>query len=326
MGLTTIEDAVNAIAETKLNKIIPRGNELTAACPFHKGGRERKPSFSISRISGKWYCHACGAGGDLHSLAKALGVSNLVAEIKREKRRIERVEITELPISLLGVFHKLPKMMLDFGFEKSILAEHSVGFDNRPDFRRITFPVISADGKLRFISGRSIDDDFPKYLIYGKKAYEGIYEATGYTPQKGLWLYRENLIKHDDPLIVTEGFKACLWLAQMGLNSTAVFGKSLTEDQAVKIRRINPPHVYLFLDNDKEGIRGTSKVYKKLLKAKYTKISIARYPEMLDTQPDDLSEDEVRYALTNPMNYLEFSTQYRKTLIGGRNVVRRSIH
>lgn len=43
-------------------KLFGSGDELSARCPFH--GEDRRPSMSVSRSKGLFFCHACGASGD----------------------------------------------------------------------------------------------------------------------------------------------------------------------------------------------------------------------------------------------------------------------
>lgn len=53
------------------------GDEGKTLCPFHD---DKKPSLSVNRADGVFYCHGCGEGGKLEQLARKLGVAapNLV--------------------------------------------------------------------------------------------------------------------------------------------------------------------------------------------------------------------------------------------------------
>ena len=57
----------------KYIKVIPRGNNHIAICPFHN---EKTPSFSINNEKGLFYCFGCGAGGNVFNfLSKYKGMS-----------------------------------------------------------------------------------------------------------------------------------------------------------------------------------------------------------------------------------------------------------
>jgi DNA primase len=63
-------------------------------------------------------------------------------------------------------------------------------------------------------------------------------------------------------LIITEGFKACLWLLQCGYtNTVALMGSSLSEKQASLLHRLRV-RVVLFLDNDTREKEAMKKIGK----------------------------------------------------------------
>jgi hypothetical protein len=45
--------------------------EGIAKCPFHN---DRRASFSVNRVSGLWFCHACNSGGPARGFAERLGI------------------------------------------------------------------------------------------------------------------------------------------------------------------------------------------------------------------------------------------------------------
>jgi hypothetical protein len=45
-----------------------QGGFWSLRCPFHKNGKELKPSLNLQQVQGYYRCHACGAkGGDILS-------------------------------------------------------------------------------------------------------------------------------------------------------------------------------------------------------------------------------------------------------------------
>lgn len=59
-----VKDAVDIVDFMRASgvKLFGSGDELSARCPFH--GEDRRPSMSVSRSKGLFFCHACGASGD----------------------------------------------------------------------------------------------------------------------------------------------------------------------------------------------------------------------------------------------------------------------
>ena len=50
----------------------PVGRSRKIRCPLHGAGQERIPSLHVYPNGRGWYCHACGQGGDLFTLASLL--------------------------------------------------------------------------------------------------------------------------------------------------------------------------------------------------------------------------------------------------------------
>ena len=81
------------IAKSHLQRVKIKDDFIAAACPFHKGGNERKPSFWISRETGAWGCFTCSEGGsDLKVLLKNLGVNSRKIEAQIDEARKEAKE------------------------------------------------------------------------------------------------------------------------------------------------------------------------------------------------------------------------------------------
>lgn len=161
------------------------GNVLTT-CPFHKEGRERKPSFSVNVMKGVYHCFTCHVGGDIRKLLEELGlprerVDSETAIIKptldrnREMMKIERDHTFvshnafaapyPLPEALLGVYDFVPEKLIKAGFDAQLLKECEIGYDKR--LERITFPIRDMFGTLAGISGGATrKDQEPKYKVY----------------------------------------------------------------------------------------------------------------------------------------------------------------
>ena len=73
---TTIEEIIQELKSQLsangielFNTIKQSGNDVMVACPYHKGGMERKPSAGIRKSDGQFHCFAC---GETHTLQEVI--------------------------------------------------------------------------------------------------------------------------------------------------------------------------------------------------------------------------------------------------------------
>ena len=175
-----------------LQKYLPGGIKAGASgnvqtrCPFHKGGEERRPSFSVNIELGLFHCFTCHAAGDIRYLLKLLGLpkEQVDGELKliqpsldANRQKLEFQKTTYfvnddpfrakviLPEALLGVFEWCPTSLLEKGFQVDLLRDMEVGFDRK--LQRITYPLRDLYGNLAGISGgATLSTQQPKYLVY----------------------------------------------------------------------------------------------------------------------------------------------------------------
>ena len=201
-----MRDQVLALLERHLpGPFRPSGaNQVLTKCPFHKGGEERKPSFSINLESGIWHCFTCHEpgsehskdGGTLRQLLRKLQIpdSTLDAELKiiepflERKQKANRVErrnffndrdpfLSETVIgdSLLGVYHFCPTKLVNDGFSPALLEEYEIGYDR--DANRIMYPVRDMYGNLAgFVGGVTelTQQQEPKYKVYQSRRFDEV--------------------------------------------------------------------------------------------------------------------------------------------------------
>lgn len=330
------------IAEQYLSRVKIKSDFISAACPFHKEGQERHPSFWISRSRGNWGCFTCSASGSsLRWLLKEMGIrsSTIDAQLKEAEKHAERYRELDkvrsrkkarkafkgdfvLPDALLGVYEWLPVDLVEEGFDPAILKEHDVGFDRKKN--RITWPIRDLYGNLIGISGRAtLIGEQPKYLVYnGRRVIEGkedLGELGEWYPEYSNDGVRDHLWRLDkcwarlmgdldgqEQLILVEGYKAALWLVQYDwLNTVALMGARMSAAQERIIRKLGVP-VFVFLDNNRPGRRGSAQVCRKLAVSSFPVFEV-RYPEYLgeDAQPDDLSEAELDETLSKAQRRVE---------------------
>jgi DNA primase len=341
--------AAEQIAQKYLEKVRLKDDFVSAACPFHKDGKERHPSFWIQRSTGKWGCFACPASGrDLKQLLRELGVKNrsLEAEIDEATKEAKKHQTVEkavrekkaraefkgthiLPESLLGVFDFLPLDLTHTGFGERLLREHDIGFDVR--YHRITFPVRDMFGNLVGISGRAtLPGDAPKYLFYsGRRTTNGKKDNR----ELGEWcpdysnasvrdhLWRGNFVAKDllegswDQLIIVEGFKAALWLVQNGwYHTVAIMGTQMSPAQERIIRRFGST-VFALADNNEPG-RDASLTWCQRLSSSSFPVYQVRYPDYCDetVQPDNLSREELEEMFRGSKRFVGTRNDFHKKL------------
>lgn len=338
------------IIEPYLEKPKLSGSEnLSARCPFPDHD-DHSPSFAININNGLWKCHGCNRSGNLPILLRGLGVSRtkvdqiidpvLPAIRKRQEREQQRkrsrfvgndpflAEVI-LPESILGIFDWKPDGLVEQGFNQKLLRELEVGYDREKD--RITFPIRDVYGNLVGVSGRStLHDTKPRYLIYrGRRRTEKGFTPGDFGPgfddlfptyeiksHKYLWnahrVY-QLLESSDEPVIVVEGFKGCIWLLQNGYwNTVATMGSSMSQEQYDLICRVSGSGVVLFYDNDLAGIRGMQRIGKWLSRT-VVDITVCELPAWAQ-QPDDLNAIGLKEVFSNRKRFEKWTRQRQTTL------------
>lgn len=345
-----MESQVRELARKYLRDTRETGaSDLRATCPFC--GHKR--TFVISLDSGVWWCFACQDGGGLSKFLRQTGVdANRVAQIvaklglnavspavrKRQKAAEAATKtVTELPDYLLRAWKACPLSLLEAGFDEDVIEYHEVGYDAVHD--RITFPIRDHRGRLVAVSGRACDNRTdPRYKVYDAKPPDrqanrpagelyGIVED--YVPSNREYLYGIHDVypgryhdpsERDEPLILVEGYKACLWLRQQGfIHTLALQGYSLTEAQRRILQRLRGPY-YILLDwepgkqyPDTFGRCAAVKIAERLSRA--GRVFIPMYPGFSDenphaekpvgTSPDDLAEREIGQLLRDAQTLVE---------------------
>lgn len=308
---------------------------LMIQCPYHGGGQERTPSLVVARDRPVWFCHGCKTSGHAFQLLRTLGVTKIQAEItlkragfardgsKRDNTPLDTIQQSrkkrydvfrgpfQLKEEILDEYRMAPRALIQSGFAKTTLRHFEVGYDSYEG--RITFPLRNVFGDLVGVSGRAtIDGVEPRYKIYKQELVKKGAPAD-YTMEEVkesiLWhahIAKPFLLRSDEPLIITEGFKACMWTWQAGYESTvALVGSYLTQNHTELISRY-VSEVILFLDNNEAGWKGTRKAGARLLK-RGIRVRVASYPKHDQReQPDDFFPDEIDHLLTNSTSYLHW--------------------
>jgi DNA primase len=179
---------VSALVERHLGRIRRFSGESNATmrCPFHKGGQEAKPSFSINIDLGIFYCFTCKASGNIIQLLTLLGLPKDQVDLetkdirdeleanklrlfwkKRTKWRISdpMQAQTILPEKIIRPYEWCPVSLIEYGFRQDLLQYMEVGFDRMN--QRITYPVRDLYGNLAgVVGGAAVAGQYPKYKVY----------------------------------------------------------------------------------------------------------------------------------------------------------------
>jgi len=302
-------------------------DHVMICCPFHG---ESTPSLSIATFKPVFICFACKTSGHIAQLFRIAGVPRAVLDVllpktdyDREKKSIKgkmRNGIDPfkgkhvLNEAILDYYRLAPMELVRNGYAYETLQHFEVGFDNQN--MRITYPLRTANGDLVGISGRTVLGVEPRYKVYDRelKEREDFRVPDSYSMEEAksavLWhahvirpfFFKKNSGKND--ITITEGFKACMWTWQAGIEDTvALVGSYLTPVHAELIARATRK-VTLFLDNNEAGWKGTRRAGHALLK-KGVEVCVAKYPDQRE-QPDDLSYDEIAYAVIDQVSFPEW--------------------
>lgn len=250
-------DIVGLFSDVKTASI--SGDQVSGYCPFHS---DKNPSFSYHRIDGLWKCHkGCGAG-DAADFAKMKGldpkpfyrgVSTMSKQNKNGHVRANKA--TELDIRYKKEVVKYHNYLLEnydeligtWSVEKEIIKQLFIGYD--PDKKTLIFPHFNKADKLINIKYHKGANGSPPLSVPG---------------HGGNRLYPLNKIKEyslKSPLVWCEGEKDCITLLSKGLQAfTNTTGAGSVPRDISHIK--NAALVYIVLDNDEPGRKGSKKIAK----------------------------------------------------------------
>lgn len=320
---------IATLAAQHLREVKRTGDKyVLACCPFHKDGQEETPSFSLNVETGWYRCFACEAFGPLPQLLRVLGMS--WESIERQHRYIiedaqkQAIQVVDhlrpkdvifqeapLPHRLLGIFDYCPNQLLQEGFTAETLRHFDVGIDTT--HKRITYPLFDLRGHLVGISGRAMEkDQIPRYKLYHKEYTR--WNLAPYHTNKAAVLWNAHRIYADlrgrlnGRLIVVEGFKAAMWLYQMGYhNVVALLGIGLTAEQLWILESIGAD-IYLMLDRNDAGARAQPQLANRLSRSQ--RVYMCSYA--WGAQPSDLRPEEVDESLTTAARYTTWQLNQRR--------------
>lgn len=224
---------------------------IRVKCPYHKGGKERKPSMSIlleprgSMEIGTCHCFACGVIVPFEQLLKDMGgTSQYSPETPEISRAITR-ETIRLTTTQSMYKHQLPFRFSEYLYNRGIGEEVQKLFKVYEKDGMVNMPVFDKDGKYLFNNARNIRTKYYNIEQGAKKTLYGIEE-----------------IDFSKPIVVVEGQIDAMTFWELGMQAVATLGAGNTS--ALKEIRHATNLIILAFDNDFAGIEAAEKAAKLL--------------------------------------------------------------
>jgi DNA primase len=262
---------------------ISAGNQLRMACPIHGGNNTS--SFVIDVEKGVFFCHSCGAGGDIFNLICEIEKKDFAYALRLVSTMFN-IEIGEESVRNALKFHEkefqswkkmLRKEMSTFSefvlqdvemknvltyrsFMKETLDEFGVKLipkveltskSNVPYYltNYLSFPIIW-EGKNIGYALRATDNSTPKWSLQPPSAHFG-----------GILYNFDRMSVNDEYVVIVEGIKDVMAFHEIGITAVCVFGAHITLSQYETIIKCGKDVVTCF-DGDDAGRKATSTAMK----------------------------------------------------------------
>ena len=275
--------------EGLLREINNTGSDLMCTCPFHKGGKENKPSCGVllrekvdknrKYEAGTVHCYTCGYTGDLPQfVADFLGLTSPVQAFKWLVSRYNYSSAEREPLELNlyrgqaekasymdeaeveRFYQELKKSSTALEYLKRralpswIIDAYKLGFD--PEDGVVLFPVRDMSGKVAFYKGRS---------LVGKHFYNA--KDIDTTSQIfGLYeILAEGKASPESEIWITESEIDALSLIGQERLAIALMGSHISEAQCRELENTPFRRFVLALDNDEAGRKGAAQIKRLLI-------------------------------------------------------------
>lgn len=241
-------------------------DNIMVACPYHKGGQEKRPSMGIKKSDGTCHCFACdtvvglpqmishcfgddstvGAFGWQWLLKNFLTVSvenrkSIDLDLDRTHHSTQRQYVSEEELDSYRYIHPY---MYKRKLTDEIIELFDIGYDNNTDC--ITFPIRDISGHTLFIARRSVKTKFFNYPSKAEKPLYGLYE-----------LYQQ--AEFPKEIIICESMLDALTAWTYGSFAVALNGLG-TELQFKQLRALPCRKYILATDADKRGMDARDRI------------------------------------------------------------------
>lgn len=277
-------------------------DQYRGRCPIHQG--EGRDAFHAHLGKNLFHCFACRAGGNVLDLVAALEqCSRREAALRLQRRYAANSSpqarqrgtgrgqlVTEkreanpvLSFALRGLITEHPYVSAR-GLSAATAARFGIGYHAGPGIMtgRLAIPIHDEQGRLVAYCGRSVAGELPRYKF-----------PAGFRKSAVLFNYHRATAISQRAVVVVEGFFDCMRVYQAGFASVvALMGAALSPSQADLLAG-RFPEVVLMLDGDPAGQAGMHAATAALSR----RCSVHQVVLALGTQPDQMSEEEIRDAL-----------------------------
>ncbi|MCH8837981.1 MAG: toprim domain-containing protein [Candidatus Marinimicrobia bacterium] len=268
------------------------GPKLSGSCPVHKG--DNPSAFNVSLDKNLWNCFTnCGGGSVIDLImvlervnsrvAVQLGYDFLGIELTNEQSSIYSLKPLPFNLTLDPDNEYLRQRYID----PNTAREFGIGYcKNGIMSGRIAIPIHDMAGNLAAYCGRAINNTQPKYRF-----------PRGFPKSKVVYNLNRVIDSGYDEVAVVEGFFDVFTLHKAGIESVALMGSSLSQDQKKQLLSLEQRLVLMF-DGDQAGRRGMEKAISALQGKQPLKVIYL--PE--NVQPEHLGISYLKELLPNRGN------------------------
>lgn len=267
----TLKHIRGEITNGKLGYIREIGDSISVPCPFHKNGLEKHNSCTIycgsgDLPAGSFHCFTCSESGSFpkfvgacfdedtsfgeewllenysyNLIKKDIDLPIIDLDQKQEKKYLDD--------SILEQFSDYHPYMNKRKLTNDIIEKFEIKYD--PLSKSIVFPVRDINGKISFLTRRSIE---------GRKFF------IDRGADKSIIYLLYNIIKENiKTVVVCEGQINALTSWLYGYPAIALLGAGTTKDQIDVLNSTTIKHYILMYDGDQAGRKGASR-FKKFIK------------------------------------------------------------
>lgn len=270
-------------------------DNVMVTCPYHKGGKERKPSAGIKKSDGIFHCFTC---GEIHSLQEVISycfgqsddlfgafgwnwILKNFATVDIENRKSISLDLSRtprkdavscVPDSELDKYRVYHLYMWKRKMTPEVVDLFDVGYDGVT--KSLTFPVRDVNGNCLFVARRSVVSKFFNYPAGVEKPVYGLYELS-------------LLDNYPDDVIICESMIDAITCWVYGKYAVALNGLG-NELQIKQLTAMPCRHFILATDNDDAGRKAKNRLRSQLRRKIITEYIIP--PGKKDI--NDLSKDE----------------------------------
>jgi DNA primase len=212
-----------------------QGIERTFNCPVHD---DQNPSARVNVLKGVWFCHACGARGNVKDIYYELSEEDVFKEFEKLD-----VEYEYYPESWMTLFTSGPVHPYWLGrFTEEACRHFQLGYDSGKDM--LTYPVRDPGGRLLGVTHRNLDGGGSKYR-YPKGVPMGqlLFNFTA---------------ERRDVVYLVEGAMDVVAAWEADVDAFAIYGSHLSMAQIRLLQRLDPRIVVVLFDNDRAGHEGAA--------------------------------------------------------------------